>query len=350
MRSTFIRILKLSGINSGIKNQLQFLLHFFILVFLLGLLVYSLGFFFYDSQISSLADLQSFLEISSLFSVALVAMGVLYTIPLILRRERFLAKSFLRQSLFAIALIVILYFYGQQDRFLAGANPIEDLVDFCFILCLVLSLWILTSFIFKWFNEKYSTLPKSVFLLARGIVLLVLLIPLDLLLNYLFLDLVYDLPLYEDYWVLEVPFKILIVLLVNFLDEVIRIKQDSLSKPLQIKAKAGSQNRFFELSQIAYFLVKNQITYLYTVSGEKFITDLTLLQLEKQLKDHDFFRANRQLLIARKAVEGYRSAEGKKIELSLSVAEDSTSTYYISRLGAPSFRKWISHELGTIQP
>lgn len=321
-----------------------------LLLIILGIVVYVVESLLFDFQVSGFIELLTSIEVSRLTSSSLILMGFFYALLLILKKEKPLRKSYLRQSLFVISLIVILYVYGQQDRFLISTNPIEDLLDFSFIMILVTVLWGLTSFIFRMFGEKFSKLRKPVFLLSRALVLLAVLIPLDLALNYLFLDVVYDLPLYEDYWVLEVPFKILVVLLVNFLDDVIRSKSDATVKSFTVKVKSGNTHRFIELNQIAYFLMKNQINYLHTVTGEKLITDLTLTQLEETLQNHDFFRANRQLLIARKAVESYRSADGKKIELNLSGTENSTSTYYISRLGAPSFRKWISAGLGTIQP
>ncbi|MEO9483943.1 MAG: LytTR family DNA-binding domain-containing protein [Ekhidna sp.] len=289
------------------------------------------------------------IEISWVICSASVLIGILYAILLNVKRETSLEKPFLRQGLFAISLIVVLYIYGEQDRFFTSISPKEDLTDFSFILFMVTFLWILTSLIFRFFENKFSKLSKPIFLLIRGATLLLTLIPLDVSLNYLFLDLAYDLPLYEDYWVLEVPFKILVVLLVNFLD-VIQSKSEAATKPFNIKVRSGNSYRIIELNQIAYFSVKNQISYLYTITGEKYVTDLTLVQLEKKLRNYDFFRANRQLLIARKAVEGYRSVDGKKIALSLSGTEGSTTSYCISRLGAPSFRKWIKHEVGTIQP
>ncbi|MEP5611044.1 MAG: LytTR family DNA-binding domain-containing protein [Cyclobacteriaceae bacterium] len=284
-----------------------------------------------------------------LLSITTILLGSFYAILLISGEKTFLKKDFLQQSLLAISLIVILYIYGEQDRFLISVNPLEDLIDFSFILFLIIVLWVLTTFIFRFFRKKFNKLRKSVFLVTRGIALVIVLIPLDILFNYLFLDLIYDLQLYEDYLVLEVPFKIIIVLLVNFLDEVVRMMPGSIGRPTTIKIKSGNSYKYIKPDKIAYFLIKNQISYLYTISGEKFVTDLTLTELEKALDNYHFFRASRQLLIARKAVEGYRPTKGKKIQLSLTAIEDSTNTHYISRLTAPVFRKWISDELGTIQ-
>ncbi|MEQ9405138.1 MAG: LytTR family DNA-binding domain-containing protein [Cyclobacteriaceae bacterium] len=328
---------------------MQFLWHIFLVVFFLGLISFSIESYLEGIQISELSDLLATMEISRLVFVTIILLGIIYAILLISKRETYLEKGFLQQSLFAIPLISILYIYGEQDRFLISDNQIEDLIDFSFILFLVTTLWALTTHVFRFFKKKFSTLKKSVFLLLRGITLLVMILPIDLLFNYLFLNLVYDLPLYEDYLVLEVPFKIMIILVVNFLDEVVRKSTGTVKKPAPIKVRSGNQFRFIELNVIAYFLVKNQICYLYTISGEKFMTDLTLTQLEKELEGDNFFRASRQLLVARKAVEGYRSAEGKKIELSLAGKEDNPNTHYISRLSAPFFRKWINGELGTIQ-
>ncbi len=284
-----------------------------------------------------------------LISGVVAFLAALYLFSLLTGKNIGLRRNFLREGLFAFVITLILYVYGEQDRFMLNDNPQEDLADFSFILLLVVSFWTITSFVLHFFKDNLNHLNKSVFLFLRGTVLLLTIIPLDVLFNFLYLKIAYGLPLYEDYWVFEIPLKVSLILLINFLDEILLMTRPPANKATSIKIRSGGQHRFIESEAIAYFLVENQISYLYTIDGEKFMVDQPLSKLEKDFNDNNFFRASRQLLVARKAIKGYKSAPGKKIELSLADLKGDSSKYHISRLNAPDFRKWINSDSGTIQ-
>ena len=252
------------------------------------------------------------------------------------------------EGLLALGLILILYIYGEQDRFLVNDNPREDFADFGFILLMILVFWTVTKLVFTIFKTSLGQLKKPVFLTLRGMTLLTLIIPLDILFNHLYLNIAYGLPLYEDYWVLEIPLKASLILLINFLDQVVLPMKQSDRQLTSLRIKTGNQYRFITFNCIAYFLVQNQLSYLYTHQGEKIMVDEPLSKFEKDLNNKDFFRASRQLLVSRQAISGYRSAHGKKIELQLTNNAESAN-FLISRLNAPDFRKWINAEPGTLQ-
>lgn len=272
-------------------------------------------------------------------SISLSLQAAYYTFFLIARKSH-LKNSLFREGLIALIVILILYIYGEQDRFWINDNSIEDLADFGFILVLVVLFWSIVSFVFGLFKYNLNHLNKPTFLIFRGIVLLALIIPLDFLFNVSYLNIAYSLPLYEDYWVLEIPLKISLILLINFLDQVHLFSEKEEKNSSQLEVKIGNQRRFIEPGSIAYFKVQNQTCYLYTTDGEKLMVDQPLNQLEKRL-NNDFFKAGRQLLVSRKAINGYKSIQGKKIELSLSIQGESSDKYLISRLNAPDFRRWI---------
>lgn len=86
--------------------------------------------------------------------------------------------------------------------------------------------------------------------------------------------------------------------------------------------------------------VREQLNYLYTFSGEKYILDYTTLEeVEELLDPRLFYRANRQSIVHIDAIESVRLHENQKLTLTmkhpLKLQQD------ISREKAPAFKKWF---------
>ncbi|MBL7817782.1 MAG: response regulator transcription factor [Saprospiraceae bacterium] len=89
---------------------------------------------------------------------------------------------------------------------------------------------------------------------------------------------------------------------------------------------------------IALFL-RDSLIYIYTFSGERFITDYTTLdEIEELLNPKFYYRANRQSIIHIDAIQSIKPLENQKLVLHLkaplSMSQD------ISREKAPAFKRW----------
>jgi DNA-binding LytR/AlgR family response regulator len=89
---------------------------------------------------------------------------------------------------------------------------------------------------------------------------------------------------------------------------------------------------------IALFLRDNLI-YIHTFNGEKYITDYTTLdEIEELLNPNMYYRANRQSIIHIDAIQSIKPLENQKLILHLkpplSISQD------ISREKAPGFKRW----------
>lgn len=90
---------------------------------------------------------------------------------------------------------------------------------------------------------------------------------------------------------------------------------------------------------IAYF-VRDNINYLYTISGERYILDFsTLEEIEELLDPVEFFRANRQTIIHYKAIQSVKPHDNQK--LSINLKPPLKLEVDISREKAPQFKKWL---------
>lgn len=92
-------------------------------------------------------------------------------------------------------------------------------------------------------------------------------------------------------------------------------------------------------NDIACFVRENLI-YLFTFSGEKYILDYpTLEEIEELLNPKFFYRSNRQSIIHIDAIQSIKPHENQKLTLHLKAPLKTEQD--ISREKAPAFKKWF---------
>jgi DNA-binding LytR/AlgR family response regulator len=88
---------------------------------------------------------------------------------------------------------------------------------------------------------------------------------------------------------------------------------------------------------------KDQIIYLFTTSGQKYVTDYnTLDEIEEIVNPVSFFRANRQTLIYKGAVESIQKHFTGKIEVRIEGHEELVID--VSREKAQEFKTWLEND------
>ena len=86
--------------------------------------------------------------------------------------------------------------------------------------------------------------------------------------------------------------------------------------------------------------VRDNLNYIYTFNGEKFITDyVTLEEIEELLNPAVFYRANRQCIVHIDAIQRIKPHENQKLTLTLK--DPLKMEQDVSREKAPSFKKWF---------
>ena len=82
----------------------------------------------------------------------------------------------------------------------------------------------------------------------------------------------------------------------------------------------------------------------YTFAGASYPLDKTLEALQAVLPEADFFRANRQFIVARRAVKEIAVWFGSR--LSLSLVLETPERIVISKARVPEFKAWLT----SVQP
>jgi hypothetical protein len=112
-------------------------------------------------------------------------------------------------------------------------------------------------------------------------------------------------------------------------------------KPLGIPVKKGNKSLLIHFEEILYFVVDRDYVQLMDNSKQRYLMDLSLDKIEKKVPASDFFRINRQVLIHRQVIKGFKRIENGKLMLELDKDEDPSLDLTISRTKAPSFRAWF---------
>ncbi len=92
--------------------------------------------------------------------------------------------------------------------------------------------------------------------------------------------------------------------------------------------------------RIAYCYTSNEKVTAYDFDGNGYPLDKTLEALQALLPENDFFRANRQFIVARNAVKEISVWFGSRLTLHLSV--DIPERIVISKARVPEFKAWLT--------
>lgn len=96
-----------------------------------------------------------------------------------------------------------------------------------------------------------------------------------------------------------------------------------------------------DISEVAYLYIKERGVFLKRKDNTEYVVEFFLDELEKQLNPAQFYRANRQCLVARSAIieiEPYFTGR-----LLLSVKPDPTTPIIISKEKATDFKRWADY-------
>ncbi len=111
-------------------------------------------------------------------------------------------------------------------------------------------------------------------------------------------------------------------------------------KRTRLLVKRGIENIALKLDDIILFYTENKMVYVLDRFSKKYISDNTLTELEEELDEYTFFRANRQYIINVNYVRGFRPYEKVKLSVDFNMPEINHSIT-ISQETAPAFRKWM---------
>ena len=97
------------------------------------------------------------------------------------------------------------------------------------------------------------------------------------------------------------------------------------------------------VQDIAYVTAEFKIARVVTCNSQSYSIDFSLEELMKQLDSHEFFRANRQYIVAHKAINDLSVWFGGKLSVNLKVPVE--ERIIVSKAKVPDFKEWYTRGL-----
>ncbi len=111
-----------------------------------------------------------------------------------------------------------------------------------------------------------------------------------------------------------------------------------------VTVKSGKQNLLIPFNEIAGFYSEEGYTILLNRQEKKFFPDQSLDKIEKALPEEWFFRLNRQYILHRNSITGFKRLEDGKLEVLIMPDGNLPQAVQVSRLKAVNFKKWFQSQ------
>lgn len=255
------------------------------------------------------------------------------------------------------------YFFvtiGQDERFFQLIQQPVYLRDWLITTLITALVWMLIRTATVWLDRRYDWLRQPLSRLA-GQVLAGFFLPacILLVLVFLFFTFIIRQPITQSTFpIYEFPISLLVLAGINvyyityYFYQKARQPQSVEPPPAPILrydappssrkvlvVSSGQRNVPLLIDDIAWCAIEDSLVYATTFSGEKFLVSQTLDELTQALNSSQFFRANRQFIIHRRACRSYLNELYGKLKVELSPRTD--RDVIISQQKAPEFRKWL---------
>ncbi len=103
--------------------------------------------------------------------------------------------------------------------------------------------------------------------------------------------------------------------------------------------KVGQRYRTIEVADINFFEAEDKTVYLHSIEGQRYIVNHSLDELELLLHPKQFFRANRQFIIALKSVHTMHAGFNGKLNVLL--GKGAKQEVVVSRKRAGALKEWL---------
>jgi len=111
-------------------------------------------------------------------------------------------------------------------------------------------------------------------------------------------------------------------------------------KKSRLVVRKGLEHIALKLEEIVLFYTENKLVYVIDRFGKKYLADKNLSDLEEDLDESIFFRANRQYIVNINFIRGFKTYEKVKLQVDLMIP-DLNHCIIVSQENAPQFRQWI---------
>ncbi len=124
----------------------------------------------------------------------------------------------------------------------------------------------------------------------------------------------------------------------NMLDSLVR--HIDTRRKSRLVVRRGMEYLTLRLEDVVLLYTENKLVYVLDRWGKKYMGDKNLGEMEQELDDSLFFRANRQYIINVNFIKGFRPYEKVKLQVEMT-SPGLDHNIIVSQENAPQFRQWI---------
>ncbi|AUC23623.1 DNA-binding response regulator [Polaribacter sejongensis] len=95
--------------------------------------------------------------------------------------------------------------------------------------------------------------------------------------------------------------------------------------------------------EIAYFMAENKSLFLYTIKGDSFLYDDTILNLDLKLSKKDFFKINRKFIVRHTAIKTIVKYSQNRLKIELEPSSKGNDFILISSKNVSPFKEWLNN-------
>ncbi|SNY99607.1 LytR/AlgR family response regulator transcription factor [Flagellimonas pacifica] len=192
----------------------------------------------------------------------------------------------------------------------------------------------------KYFSKKVEAVTIAQFLASTLGYITIMYIPVNIILNIIAgAQTIF-------YYIL---IGLLLTLLLSFIGIILVYARDIYNlyaasiKSAEITIKNSAKTTKLTYDDIACFYSENKIVYAVQNDGKTITTDFILNTLEEKINDQLFFRANRQIIIHKDAIDQIEKIENGKLRIRLKnpIKNDAIAEINISRYKRKAFINWF---------
>ncbi|MBD0257612.1 MAG: LytTR family transcriptional regulator DNA-binding domain-containing protein [Cytophagales bacterium] len=121
-------------------------------------------------------------------------------------------------------------------------------------------------------------------------------------------------------------------------------KEAERPKPEGLLVRTGKKDLRLDFGQLAGFYVDEDYVFACQAGGGKYCLEQSLDKIEQTVPPASFFRLNRQYILHRQFITGFKRAENGKIVVLLGESEFFPTEIPVSRTKAPAFKEWFGTE------